>query len=106
MFHAGRGELVLDDELPSSHAPEGHGGLADNDVEFLSNVFFADAVDDVSDAHPPVQADGAAVFVRWVGGASAMDNVSDVVWPFGSCAAGSAVTDVLSASRRPGVFEE
>ncbi len=106
MFHPGCWELMLGDEFPGAGAPKRHGGLADEHMELLPGVVLTDAVDNVTDAHSPVGPDCAAVFAGRHGGAGAMDDIANVVGPFGACASGSAVADVLGARLRPGVFKE
>lgn len=67
---------------------------------------FTDAVDDVADAPPPIGSDGEGVFFAGRGScAGAVDDIADILRARGSCAAGSAVADVLGAGLRPGVFE-
>lgn len=97
---------MLGDEFAGAGVPERDARAVDDDVELGSRVSFAAAVDDVTDADPPIRADDAPVFAGRVGGAGAVDDITDVLRPFGARAAGSAVTDVLGSRFRQGVFEE
>lgn len=54
---SGRRDLVLGDEFAGEGVPERDAWAVDDDVELGSGVGFADSVDDVADADPPVVAD-------------------------------------------------
>ncbi|WP_136090197.1 hypothetical protein [Auritidibacter ignavus] len=61
---AGRGDRVFSDEFPAAGAPERRDRLADDDVELLPGMGFADAESDVADAYAAVAADGAPSAVK------------------------------------------
>lgn len=67
VFNARLRDGVLGDEFSGAGAPGGHGGHCDDRVKFRTDVLFADAVDDVADADPPVRAAAlAGKLVEWV----------------------------------------
>lgn len=105
-LNSGWRDVVLGDEFARAGVPERDACAIDYDAELGSGMALADAVDHIADTHSPVGADGAAVLPGRVCGAGAVDDVSDVLRPFGICAVGPTVADVLGARFRPGVFEK